>query len=877
MKTPQGQFNNDEALSLGDWKWEIHSFPNLDALFQEFQTPDFKNLSTRKRFGFVNQTLLNLIQVFPEPSFLLPAVIEYLDRVNREQCLVEPLTFTLFEFWLNHFSKLSEQENARIRGKIAGKWIPRESYQIFFPIGMNKYFPGTHFVSAHMSPDADTMIASFWGWVDAFATRIGMGQHIWSLPGGPPESPVTLIFQEIFGIAAFSVTARTAMALTLSAIDLVTQKNFAKEIASTAISTLDHGSNEKAVILVDGHENYLGDWRSTDVELVRQIVILFKACLRWYENRLHTLLISLFANETVRLNHIDAFLSEILNITFEMSDPAKDFSVEQKHLLHLFMTKGLKIPQGLTASFSSLISVLKKPIGHNLTELLDALAALKTGSLFDTDGFLIENRPKIFRVLETIIQQLNKTIFAICNYVERLDIVMRIKTDVLETPHPYLTMHTDVEEIRLKLKNFDYLTVVIPDENGKFYPLGVVWAHDIRNPILGTVSFRDFCNQDEVKMASYLSIISVVDHHKTSLATNSPPLAIIGDVQSCNVLIAEQSMLLNDRYSLNGMNAESIKTQVHALHNESLSPANLRLSQRLIHRQMALQSGLDYYIHPYREFTEYLTFLHAILDDTDLLTKVSNRDVECVAQLLNRMKSLQCKQEVELVNFDGIPRDQFFAKAAARKILQDPDMYSLYRKSYALREKEVEINLKLGAEGLPSSIFLDTKEQNGCCRVGQTKMFSSNIPTFQRTANPLRHRWASAAQEIFNDRPEVDLHMHMVSTIINAGEVYGNQQEVFKHRDEIWFWIPATQQSQNHLAIFLSAFQAAPEVINNEINLELLGANMEEVEKIFSQNFLALPITKSEQDVRLAVLHFKAGSINSRKSMITPYLPRLLP
>ena len=59
--------------------------------------------------------------------------------------------------------------------------------------------------------------------------------------------------------------------------------------------------------------------------------------------------------------------------------------------------------------------------------------------------------------------------------------------------------------------------------------------------------------------------------------------------------------------------------------------------------------------------------MYAILDDTDLLTKVSDRDVICVANLLNRMKSLVEKRHVEIICLDHIPRNAQFAKAAAAK------------------------------------------------------------------------------------------------------------------------------------------------------------------------------------------------------------------
>ncbi len=76
-----------------------------------------------------------------------------------------------------------------------------DEYQIFFPIGMGKIYPDTHYVTAHGSPDLDTTVASFWGWVDAFAARVAEGLHIWNVPGGPPLSQIEigLLFHQIFG------------------------------------------------------------------------------------------------------------------------------------------------------------------------------------------------------------------------------------------------------------------------------------------------------------------------------------------------------------------------------------------------------------------------------------------------------------------------------------------------------------------------------------------------------------------------------------------------------------------------------------------------------------------------------------------------------
>lgn len=864
---------------LSDYQLQPEYFPDREKIIASFRKKSFLSLTIRKRFRVINQTLCKLIQEAPAQSFLLTAVLDYIDRINRESLLNEPFNFAAFEFWLNNFSELSEKENYLIRAKIAGKFIPRMAYQPFFPIGMDRSFNGTHFIAAHLSPDVDTTIASFWGWMDAFAARVGTGLHIWCLPGGPPDSPITSIFREAFGKSIFTYLARTAQALTLTAMDLVTQQKLTKEFGYTLTSTMDHGLNEKAVILINEQGHYLGDWRSSDVELVRQITILFKSCLRWFENNLHTQLISLFAKKDLSTQDLPAFNSSVFDVKIKDCEPALDFNEKQKKDLHDFFYKVLKIEKGFEGTFGDLNRALDRLGLPDLFQFQKNVEALAVTDLFDQKGKLQEDRPKIFYQLEKTIKILDEAIHQVRNYVERLDIVLDIKYNVLNFPMLYITLRSDVDEIRYKMQNYEFLTVVIHEYENALFPVGIVRASDLRKSGLGTVTLRDFCNQEEIKMASYLEVISVVDHHKSSLRTLSVPAALIGDAQSCNVLIAEQTLQINDRYSSGGMISSQIEQQIQELYHASPSPSHTRILQKLLQRRMAIETADSFYIHPKREFSEYLFFLHAILDDTDLLTKVSNRDIECVAQLLNRLKSLSLGHEVEVVNFDDLPRDKHFTQAAAQRILRQPDMYSLYKQIYDFRELEVESNLELSLQGQSSTIFLDTKEQNGCARVGQTKMFASNFHFFLQHVPQIREVWFKQAKEVYTDHPEIDLHIHMISTIASAEEVYTNAVGHYSHQDELWFWIPATRQAYDHLATFLAGFQSITKEFKDSISVEFLGPNADEYARIFAQNFFSLPTTispTSDTGLPLAILRFQAGALNSRKSMITPFIPRLI-
>lgn len=858
---------------LGDYLPPVFKFPDLKEFDQYLRSENFLSLSFRNRFKALAEKLVEMILGTPDEVFLLPAVLEYIDSINKARLLADPISFSYFEFWLNHFSGLDETLNQKIRNKIMGKSIPRDAYQSLFPIGMGKVYKGSHYVVAHLSPDVDTMIASFWGWVDAFAARVGTDLHVWCLPGGAPESPVTTLFYQIFGAHSIDIIARKATTLTLSSIDLLTHKNLSKKHGGINISHLDHGVSERAIILIDDEGHYLGDWRSSDVEFVRQIIVLFKASLRWFENNLHYQLITLFGKKNLTRSDITEFLNSVFSKRINASEISAEFSEDQIELLNAFLKQILNLSKGAEATFSELNDALVKQGMYALDQFEIQIEALKESDLFDTQGKLVEDRSNIFRHLEKIHRKLNEAIYEVRNWAEQLDISMDIKKEVLNIPSTTVTINTEVDVIRGKMRGYDYLCVTALDDDGKQYPLGVVWDKDVRLKELGTVSFRDFSNFDEVKMASYFTVISVIDHHKTNISTLTPPLVILGDAQSCNVLVAEQALLINDRYSLLGLTPERFKEILPELENETHS---LRLQERLFDRRLAAEHHKGHWITRSREFLEYLFFIHAILDDTDLLTKVSARDVVCVVELINRLKSLQLQRDVEIISLDDIPQDEAFAKNAANKILTNKEMFSIYKKSFEFRQKEIEENLKLCVQHQPSGFFSDTKTQNGCCQIGQAKMFPNNIPYFKENESIIRTAWVYRAKKASQNRGELDLHLFMISTIPSAKDLFEGKKEKFKHQDELWFWIPDTESGQNHLASFLSAFSQSPEMQDGNLSLEVWDNGIAELFKRHFIDIANVVVHERDDNQPKAILRFNAGVLNSRKAMISPYLPKLL-
>ena len=348
------------------------------------------------------------------------------------------------------------------------------------------------------------------------------------------------------------------------------------------------------------------------------------------------------------------------------------------------------------------------------------------------------------------------------------------------------------------------------------------------------------------------------------------PRAIISDAQSSATIISKISFDVNKKYSLYGMCLKDVNDQIKE------QKQNYKILQNLLQKKIILEKKEQFFIHPEREYLEYLHYIYAILDDTDLLMKTSDSDVESVAIMLNKMKSILIKKEVQIIDLDSIPKNKNFASLAAKKILQNEDMYSLYRKVYMLKEKEMEKNIKQCVKGKSNILFTDTKVQNNCARIGQIKMFSKNVPYFKKFKNILLKKWIEQSKHFFDEQTQVDLHMQMISTIRGAKEVFECCYKEYKHQDELWIWIPFNDMAKMHLKKFLLNFLKILKTRDPDFEIELMGKKVHYIKNIFLEigcNVIKVIKQKGENIVKIK---YKAGKINSRKSMISPNLSKLI-
>ena len=824
--------------------------------------------------------LHNALAQASEPCFCLVEVCEYFHTINREFAPEEELGLGHFEVWLSGRSAISHQEELEIRAKIAGKYLPRRAYQTYFPIGTSSQIAGSHIVTGHSSPDLDTAVASFWGWVDAFAAKVGSQVHTWNLPGGTLAPQDRLVFDDLFGPELLSNLPKTRTELSLNALDLVdTSAIICKQSEHLVTELVDRSG---LLVWTDSDGYYLGEWRAKDAEAIGQVTGPLVESLLFVETQVQAALLLLIADakSITREDLLEKALKKLGEQRLADLAPVRAFSPEQRAGLESFVQNLMHLTGGLQTSLYQLLEWAEREAYcgfsdftsslRNLSDQVNSLESNKSATFA-----ILEKMPEIVRILNTAMGKARK-------YLSRLDVQVLIKQEVLGWPQALITARAGLEEVRLKTQTHEVLTCIYPETSDRFVALGAIEAKELRKTELATATVRDFCNREAVKIPPYIQVLSAMDHHAVQIRSQRVPVVSAADVQSCNVLLAESAFALNDQYGSAGLETGDIDAQLAELlevASSTLSSKTQYLLQRLLTRKYKVQRGGDWYIHPARELAEYWSFLLAIFDDTDLLTKVTPRDVRCVVQLLNRAKSLQVGQEMQILSEGDLEEDENFAENLADRILRHPETHSVYSKVYQFRERSVEASILACAQGQQDIFFADTKEQNNCARIGQSKLFAQNYPIFSQNIALLRARWLAIAQTIYTAHTFINLHLHMCSTISGAEDVFkGSSTKECTHLDQIWFWLPEDELARENLAIFVSGLARSNELKGKTLELELINdrdnALGELVGSCFS-NCRVFTASCMEFETPMFALHFPAGALNSRKASIAPHIPQM--
>lgn len=836
---------------LSQWAPQNKKFHNIDAMIEIMMAPSFQELSERKKFKFVNKTLLDYIQTAETPCFLLPEVFDWIQTVNQRKILKQEYSFSLFELWLIHFSRLSNEESLIVRGKIAGCYIPRDEYQSFFPIGMNTTLPGSHFIAAHLSPDVDTTVASLMGWIDAFAAKVSSGIHYWSLPSGFSDGYLIALLEKIFTPNFLQIAPRKNPACIVSAIDLVTKKNFHKVSIHLRGDAIEHSGEENAYVVVDDNGSYRGEWRSSDAESVRIVTSALLQTLRSFENSLQRTSIHALGEHSPTFSSIKQAIDLCLKPSIKSVESVLELSDRSKKLFNDYLKKILHISQGLQSSYLELIQAVDTRFSSKIEEEIQGFLKPLEQSFHrhhsaDTSSLF---RLEALELLEKMVVRIADTMHHLRESIEKLEHLLKIKESVFSIPNKFVFLNSSLEEIQGHADHSAHVTVIVPETDGSAFPIGIIWTNDLKKRALATASLRDFSNLEETKIASYIDIVSIIDHHKSSIKTHAASTLVLGDAQSSNTLIADLSYEIHTRWS----------------RHEPKEPSDAKKPPYFVSRE--------------RELIGYLLSIIAILDDTDLLTKVSRKDVLTLEKLLNRMACLISNEPKKIICLDDLATSKNMPQESAKRLLQSEELYTIYKTIYEFKETALEKIVEDAASGKPSSFFSDTKEQNGVCRIGQVKLFKSTIPSFQKWKKNLLLQWLLQSQTAKKTNPHLDFFLQMISTVSSHQEVYDMNGHKWDHTDELWIWVPQGDVSHQHLRTFLHLFQNSASAQALSINCTILGKNgalLADQVRLNYPNVTSIKIVEEKEHDPIIILSFPAGQINSRKSQISPFLPQLI-
>lgn len=858
------RFNNKH---LGSIEFSPQDFP--EGVYKELETGAFASLSIFDKHDRVSRVLCEEIRKTEGEVFLLPQVVSFINRARKG---IHNYNLASFEFWLNQYSGLEVGERRKVRAKIVGKNIPRGEYQKFFPVGGDVVHPGSHYSCAHYSPDVDTTVASFLCFLCAFGAEVGTGRHHWMLPGGPPKGSIEidLAFHRALGGSVFSILASTSQKLSLSSLDLLTQKNISKKTLNELSYDIDQDGKPRAVILVNDEGCYAGDWRTRDADSVRALIARFVAMLNEFQNHFQMGLISLFAKKDLTRESVKEFINATLERRFSESQVTRELNEEHRLNLDRFFKKVLHVEKGYGCSFKEFIK--SQDPKYQFVKLEECLKAFSDKELYAQAGTV--DREYIFKELEKVLYVKKEVFNRFLRYIDSLDVALQIKQKVLGHDPHFLSHLAEYDEILSEIGDYTFMTVNYQDGE-KLYPLGVIHGHDLYHQTLATSSWMDFSNPSETDTRPYVEVISFIDHHKSMLQTVRPASGIVLDVQSSNSIIASYLMEMNDKYSSGGMSMQEIEAGIVEVSKELDSPSHIRILQRLLQKKKIMGRKREYYISTEREVLEYVQCLFAILDDTDLLTKVTEFDVDTVRNLINHLRSLMLKKEVEVVNFDDIDRHHpKFVKKAAKKLLQTSDLYSFYSVIYKTKEEATENVIKDTAKGLETTFFQDTKIMGeGFSSVGQLKHFVNNGAILAKKAPDIRNIWLKRCQEIYQSNPDIRLHIFMLSTISSAEELFSDSMDLPTYKDEIWIWIPVGDRKAEHqLRSFLKNFYQSSKLREQEIEV-LIGGKDHALEKILSES-VQRPYNKKfiKTDLPMISLLVEQKKVVSRKSDIASCL-----
>ncbi|RDB31327.1 hypothetical protein [Candidatus Similichlamydia laticola] len=573
------------ALPLGVFELpRLH--PDLPQLFAAVKVQMAK-VPLEERFPCLSRLLYRWIVSIPHPVFLLPSLLALLRQVNESGLLDRTCHFLDWERWLLFESSSTLEEELDVRSKIVGKKALRETYQTYFPIGSGRFYKGPHYVVAHPSPDLDTLVCSFWGWLDAFGAKVCDRLHIWCIPAGKVNPTDQALFDSLLGKGHVTLLSIRRSSLEPEALELSSPcliRSWEEDLFSEMASY---------TLLVNDQGRYVGEWSTVDTENFYSAVMPLIHLLESFEIQMRSNLLLCFSEEDPG-HSLKALFDSSQGKSLQEQVVFQHYSPATQRRLSLLFEKLFLI--SIDATMGDLGSKLD---GLGIKSLSQFFKNLE--HLLRHDFSKMETRLLITKIRETLspLETVSETCLA---FLKKGRSALCIKESVWQDEKRWVTPETPLRQLEelFQVKGSP-LSLVRLNQKGEPLPLGYLERERVQSTMCGTLSLRDFSDRKDLHASPKLDVISVIDHHKTCISTTAPSFLLTANVQACSVLLEE----LEQAFSF----------------------------------QQTCSEGM--YTHPERAHLFAISLLAAVFDDTDLLAKGQKRDCLAVHRLLEQLRGEQ--------------------------------------------------------------------------------------------------------------------------------------------------------------------------------------------------------------------------------------------
>uniref|UniRef100_UPI001300B384 hypothetical protein n=1 Tax=Candidatus Similichlamydia epinepheli TaxID=1903953 RepID=UPI001300B384 len=374
------------------------------------------------------------------------------------------------------------------------------------------------------------------------------------------------------------------------------------------------------------------------------------------------------------------------------------------------------------------------------------------------------DRASLLQEIKKILEPLDSLTEQVFHFLRKGQNALLLKISLWGHSSRWVTRETTLTRLQdLFSSSTTPLPVVLLTDEGNLFPIGCV-EKDRAMIACGTVSLRDFSNRLEANISHELEIISVIDHHKTSIQTTTPSLLYIADVQACSVLLSE-------------------------LENQSLQ-----------------QYGKmeEYTVAPERKLLFAFSILAAIFDDTDLLAKAKIRDFTAVCALLSELSHEHLSWSA------GASLDEI-----RQMLLGSSHAFEIYSKFFALREENMKKSIEKAAQKESFELFSDSKGTR--VLIGQTKLFLNNWPQLRSLRSQLLQQWLRFGQ---SKGDHLLFFSHVMSTICSAEQVIKGTPHPKDHKDQLWL----AGKSEKMIDQFVKKI-LEHELASNEVEIELISGD----------------------------------------------------